>query len=291
MLISTATSLFAQEKDVSLPKDAPAPLKAPFDEPNARAAQEAWAKHLGKSSHLEKNSIGMDLVLIPPGQFTMGSPASEKDRGGNEGEVDVTLTKAFYLGREEVTQGQWRTVMGTTPWKAKKLSENVKEGDNYPAVFVNWNDAQEFCKKLSEKENATYRLPTEAEWEFACRGGTTTRFCFGDDDAKLGEFAWFSENAWKAGELYPHEVGLTKPNPFELHDLHGNLREWCEDVYAEKLPGGTDPLVVAGGSERVWRGGGWSLKAAYCRSASRSKVSPSVRNYFFGFRVARSSGK
>jgi formylglycine-generating enzyme required for sulfatase activity len=108
----------------------------------------------------------------------------------------------------------------------------------------------------------------------------------------LAGFAWYSENAYKAGEQYAHEVGLTQPNPFELHDMHGNLREWCEDVYAEKLPGGKDPLVIAEGPNRVWRGGGWMLKAQYCRSAARSSAhQSSFRNPYFGFRVARNVGR
>jgi formylglycine-generating enzyme required for sulfatase activity len=238
---------------------------------------------------VEKNTVGMELVLIPPGKFMMGSPASEKDRRDNEEQVAVTLTKVFYIGKEEVTQGQWRTVMGTTPGKGK---EHVGNGDNFPVTYVNWDDAQEFCKKLSEKESAKYRLPTEAEWEYACRAGTTTRFCYGDDDAKLGEYAWYSKNAGGGAEQYAHEVGLTQPNPFELHDMHGNIREWCEDVYAEKLPGGTDPLVSTEGPARVYRGGGWSFQAKYSRSASRSYLSTAIpRNYHNGFRVVRNSGQ
>jgi formylglycine-generating enzyme required for sulfatase activity len=270
-------------------KDAPSPLTAPFDAAQAKAAQEAWAKHFGKSSPMEKSSIGVELMLIPPGKFTMGSPRSEKDRSRDEDQVDVTLTKPFYLGKTEVTQMQWVRVMGTTPWLE---DDDAREGDNYPATGVSWNDAQAFCKRLSEKENRAYRLPTEAEWEYACRGGTTTRFSFGDDETKLAEYAWYFENAWDIGERFAHEVGLKKnPNPFGLHDMHGNVYEWCQDVYVDKLPGGTDPVVAIGGARRVRRGGEWGSLAAFCRSAFRSGFRPTYRDYDLGFRVARSSEK
>ena len=169
-------------------------------------------------------------MLIPPGKFRMGSPPEEKDREKSEDQVDVTIAKSFYLGTTEVTQGQWRTVMVTTPWKGRK--GDVREGKDYPATFVSWYDAQEFCKKLGEMENAAYRLPTEAEWEYACRGGTTTRFSFGEDERTLGDYAWwgsFIDDGNTKDEFYAHEVGRKKPNPFGLYDMHGNVFEWCED--------------------------------------------------------------
>jgi formylglycine-generating enzyme required for sulfatase activity len=274
-----------------LPTDADLPLTAPFDAAQAKAAQEAWAKSLGKSSPVEKNSIGMELVLIPPGRFRMGSPKSEEDRHVNEDQVDVTLTKAFYLGKTEVTQGEWEAVMGTTPWKGK---ENIREGKNYPASFVNWDDATEFCRKLSLKDGVAYRLPTEAEWEYACRGGTTTRYSFGDDESRLGDFAWFEDNSGGNREQYPHAVARKKPNPFGLSDMHGNVYEWCEDAYDDyKLPGGTDPVVSKKDSWRIFRGGGWESSENRLRSADRgyTHIPPETRIYALGFRVARSSGQ
>jgi formylglycine-generating enzyme required for sulfatase activity len=267
--------------------DAPSPLTAPFDAVQAKAAQDAWAKSLGRASQIEKNSIGMELVLIPPGKFQMGSPASEKDRSAYEEQVDVMLTKAYYIGKTEVTQGQWRAAMGTTPWQSR---DSVREGDNFAATFVSWMDAQEFCKKLSEKENAAYRLPSEAEWEYACRGGSTTRFAFGDDDSRLGEFAWHGKNSWDAGERYAHEVGRKQPNSFGLYDMHGNVWEMCDDVKVDELPGGTDPLVTRGGSSRVARGGCWFRSSYFCRTAIRFSASPSRGHDNEGFRVARSPG-
>ncbi len=191
-------------------EDAPLPLTAPFDAEKAKAAQETWAKHLGRASPLEKNSIGMELVLIPSGKFTMGSPLSEKGREKNENQVEVTLTKAFYLGKTEVTQSQWQAVMGPASWRG----EEYTRGDNYAETYVSWEDAQAYCKKLSEKEKRVYRLPTEAEWEYACRGGAMTRFGFGDNDSLLGEFAWYDERMpWTPVESTPTKWGDKNPNP------------------------------------------------------------------------------
>lgn len=287
-----ATVLISAVTDSSRAEDAPSLLTAPFDAEHAKAAQEAWAKSLGKSSSVEKNSIGMDLVLIPPGQFTMGSPPEEKNRTVYENQVEVTLSKVFYLGKLEITQGQWQTVMGTTPWKGEN---EVRDGDTFPATYVSWIDAKAFCKKLSDKEKAAYRLPTEAEWEFACRAGTTTRFSFGDDDGKLSEYAWWGGkygDSDSKGELYAHEVGKKKSNPFGLLDMHGNVYEWCEDEFAAKLPGGTDPLVSEGGAIplRRTRGGCWGSHPMSCRSAARNSYQPTSRYSILSFRIVRSFG-
>jgi formylglycine-generating enzyme required for sulfatase activity len=304
LLISIATiSSRADDKNDQLPKSAPSPLAAPFDAAQAKASQQAWAKSLGQASPVAKNSLGMELVLIPPGKFRMGSPDSEQGRSADEAQVDVTLTKSYYLGKTEVTQGQWRAVMGTTPWKGQDF---MKDGADYPATHVTWDDAQAFCKKLSEKENAKYRLPTEAEWEYACRAGQTARFSFGDDASVLSDCAWWGGldgdgNAKR--EPYAHEVGRKLANAFGLHDMHGNVREWVEDAVTispigstGKLPGGTDPLVSNGGpvattipgSSRIHRGGDWCHPAAFSRSARRSATWPETWYGIIGFRVARS---
>ena len=147
------------------------------------------------------NSIGMELIEIPAGKFTMGSPEDEKDHQEDfEAQVRVTLTKPFRLGKTEVTQGQWKSVMGTEPWDGQNF---VQADKDCPATFVSWDDATEFCEKLTAierkagklKADEEYRLPTEAEWEYACRAGTTTAFSFGDDESQLGEYAWFDGNA------------------------------------------------------------------------------------------------
>ena len=236
-------------------------------------------------------AIEMELVEIPAGKFTMGSPEDEKDHQDNEAQVSVTLTKPFGLGKTEVTQGQWKSVMGSEPWNGQG---NVKADKDCPAKYVSWDDATKFCRKLTEierksgklKADEEYRLPTEAEWEYACRAGTTTAYSFGDDEKQLGEYAWFDGNT--GGERYAHKVGLKKPNPWGLHDMHGDVWEWCSDWYGEKLSGGTDPVGPKHGSYRVFRGGGWWGSPGRCRSASRSGFVPSDRHYGLGFRVARS---
>jgi len=229
------------------------------------------------------NTIGMKLVLIPAGTFTMGSPASEKGRSDDENQHQVTLTKPFYMGRTEVTQGQWKKVMGTEPWKG---TEYVREGDDYPAVYVSWDDAVEFCKKLSAMEGTGYRLPTEAEWEYACRGGTKTAFSFGNDEADLGKYAWYDGNAWKVKEKYSHRVAQKLANPFGLHDLHGNNYEWCRDWYGD-YPSAplTDPRGPDAGSSRVLRGGSCYSEPSFHRSANRSSRTPEFRCHFYGFRL------
>jgi sulfatase modifying factor 1 len=261
------------------------PLVWPFGEAAAKAGQMAWAKSLGKAV-VEKNGIGMELVVIPPGTYTMGSPASEKDRHeSDESQVSVTLTRAFQMSRTEVTQGQWKAVMGTEPWKGMDF---VKEGDDYPATYVSWADAVAFCEKLSSREGVTYRLPREAEWEWACRAGTKTAWSFGDSAGELGRYGWFEGNADKVKEEYAHRVGQKLANGFGLSDMHGNVWEWCGDWYGDKLAGESNPVGASSGSVRVFRGGSWSLTPADCRSALRNGSVPSARSNYLGFRLVLS---
>ena len=238
---------------------------------------------------LMTNSVGMEFISIPAGSFTMGSPETEEDRSDDEKQVPVTITRAFELGKTVVTQKQWAEVMGTDPWNWEDLKET---GDNYPAVFVSWLDASLFCEhltlyereagRLSEKQ--TYRLPTEAEWEYACRAGTTTAYSYGDDESKLGDYAWYDKNS--KGNL--HEVATKKPNPWGLFDMHGNVWEWCEDWHEDSLSGGDDPKGPSAGSTRVVRGGSWCDYESRCRSAVRYySFYPACRRYNYGFRIVR----
>ncbi len=228
----------------------------------------------------------IDLVEIPAGSFTLGSPKNEPDRRDNEHQVAVRITKPFAIGRTTVTQGQWREVMGTEPWRSGGLDKD-QCGDDFPAVFVSWDDAVLFCQTLTGLERETgrltasqsYRLPTKAEWEYACRAGTTTTYSFGDNPEQLGEYGWFR------GSLELHPVAWKKPNPWGLFDMHGNVWEWCSDWNGKELAGGDDPQGPAAGSYRVVRGGGFSDGALYCRSASWHIYKPWDRGVSLGFRV------
>ena len=250
-----------------------------------------------KAGNVVTNSIGMKLVHIPAGSFMMGSSGSAaelaKEYGTKEEDFrdglpqhQVRISEGFWMGQTEITQGQYKSVMDAQPWSGQ---EYVQEDPNNPAVYVSWDNAVEFCRKLSQKEGKTYRLPTETEWEYACRAGTTTRFSFGDSDSSLGDYAWFGGNT--LGQQYAHPAGQKKPNPWYLYDMHGNVFEWCQDWYAddyysespESNPQGPDP-----GSYRVIRGGSWFNSAEYCRSAFRFGFTPSYRYFILGFRVARS---
>ncbi len=256
--------------------------------PKAPATPKKPAK--AKAPKPEANSIGMKLVPIPAGSFTMGSPTSEKDRGTDEGQVRVTITRPFLIGRTVVTKAQWKTVMRSEPWKGQRC---VAAGDDAPAVYVDWHDAVAFCRKLTALERAAgwlekgehYRLPTEAEWEYACRAGTSTPWSFGSDARRLGDHAWYYGNTDARREQYAHRVGRKKPNAWGLCDMHGNVYEWCSDWYKPALAGGEDPQGPASAATKVLRGGGWGYDPARCRSADRNKNDPSFTDFSGGFRV------
>ena len=240
------------------------------------------------------NELKMKLVWIPPGEFNMGSPKNEKDRAPDEDQVQVTLTRGFWLGQHEVTQADWRRVMQTTPWSGAAYAN---QGDDYAATYVSWDDAIKFSEKFTAQERATgrlpagwhYTLPTEAQWEYACRTGTTTRCSFGNDEADLNDYAWWGGLVGDGNakdEQYAHKVGQRKANRWGLNDMHGNVSEWCRDWSDIKLTGGTDPQGPPEGSARVYRGGNWADDAKFCRSAFRYLDDPANRGGALGFRLA-----
>ncbi|WP_094226984.1 formylglycine-generating enzyme family protein [Methanolobus psychrotolerans] len=219
------------------------------------------------------NSIGMEFVLIPAGKFMMGSKQDVTARPVHE----VTISKAFYLGKYPVTQREWMSIMGSNP-------SFFKGHYNHPVEQVSWNDAQEFVNKLNAKEGTDkYRLPSEAEWEFACRAGTTTKYSFGDNESDLDEYGWCSGKT-------THPVGQKKPNPWGLYDMNGNVWEWCEDKWHSSFEGSPvdgSAWKYSTTSLRVDRGGCWSSLSRYCRSALRSANIASDRMGFTGFRLLR----
>jgi formylglycine-generating enzyme required for sulfatase activity len=237
----------------------------------------------------------MKLVSIPAGEFMMGSNKSAAEiaklidsKKTPERELlphAVRLSRGFYMSTTEVTQDQFMKAMGTTPWKGFRFA---KENPNHAASFISWEDATEYCRRLSKKEGRKYRLPTEAEWEYACRGGTDTVYNIGDEAVGLENYAWFRESAKNIGENYPHKVGQKRVNGFGLHDMLGNVFEWCSDWhgmdYQPQSPS-IDPKGPASGTEHIMRGGSWSSFSPSCRSAYRVKTKAASRAHYNGFRL------
>jgi formylglycine-generating enzyme required for sulfatase activity len=221
------------------------------------------------------NSIEIKLVLIPNGTFMMGSPIEEEGRYDNEVQHKVTISRDYYLGVTEVTQGQYEKVMGTNPSKFQKQVILNKDSSMYPVEKVSWEDAVSFCKRLSELPDEktagrVYRLPTEAEWEYACRAESETAFHFGGSSKLSDDFAWFGNS-----NKQTHPVGQKKPNAWGLYDMHGNAAEWVIDGYANYMP---QEAVVNAAKDwartdkpdpRAVRGGSWEFPAAECRSSAR----------------------
>lgn len=228
------------------------------------------------------NSLGMKFAWIPPGTFTMGSSKDEKDRGDNEFPHEVTLTKGFYMGVYAVTQEEWSQFMLTnySEFKGRK---------NLPVDNVSWEDCQEFIKRLREKDKRPYRLPTEAEWEYACRVGTTTPFHFGEtittEQANFdGEAVAGSAKGEFRGQTMP--VGTFPANAWGLHEMHGNVWQWCHDWYGDyPKKSVVDPQGADAGRIRVLRGGAWDSDRFGCRSAFRFAFNPSSRRSYFGLRL------
>ena len=220
------------------------------------------------------NSIGMKFTLIHAGEFYMGSEANDDEKPVHK----VKINNPFYLGTYPVTQREWKAVMGDN-----KNPSHFK-GDDLPVELVSWVEVQKFIKKLNEKEGTDkYRLPSEAEWEYACRAGTTTRYSFGDSESELDDYAWYDENS--DDEMHP--VGQKKPNPWGLYDMHGNVEEWVQDKWHDSYDGApTDGSSwERAGAFRVIRGGSWDFIAWSCRSANRARYVPRHRDNYLGFRL------
>ena len=261
------------------------------------------ANLIGSKAGDEREVAGVKLCWCPPGRFIMGSPRDEPERRRGEDQVEVTLTKGFWTGKYEVTQGQWKRVVGKLPGE---LTVAGGEGDDLPVYNVNFAEAEEFCRRLTEQARAAgdlakgweFRLPTEAQWEYACRAGTTTATAFGDKlSSKQANFQGKPYNGAEVGPSLKRatKVGSYPANAWGLHDMHGNVVEWCRDWFHAKLPGGTDPdlysakstalLNRTGTLSRSRRGSAWTDNGWASRSAFRQRFEPERRYDHIGFRV------
>ena len=272
----------------------------------ATFARPAWARQAsfrGRAAGEARKVDAIDLCWCPPGRFVMGSPRSEPERRPGEDQVEVTLTRGFWMAKYETTQGLWQRVAGALPGP---LTKELPAGDDLPVGNVNFAETEDFCRRLTERgrqsgelpDDWEFRLPTEAQWEYACRAGTTTATSFGDQLSS--KQANFKGKPYNGGEPGPSlnraaPVGSYPANPWGLHDMHGNTFEWCRDWYHARLPGGTDPDLYAarataqrsehGDISRVRRGGCWSDEGWPCRSAFRVRFEPERRYDHIGFRV------
>jgi formylglycine-generating enzyme required for sulfatase activity len=233
--------------------------------------------------------VPLEMLWIPAGAFAMGSPDYEQDRSANEGpRHDVTFVSGFWMAKYELTKRQWLAVMGTLPWAGQPFIQVYPES---PAVYVSWNDAQDFVGAINVLTDKNFRLPAEAEWEYACRAGETARFYYGDDPsyAYLGNHAWWDGNANSAGQQYAHVVGLKEPNAWGLYDMAGNVWELCEDDWHGNYTGapayGYAWVDEPRGPNRVARGGSWVIQGAAARSATRSSNTLDYAHSSIGFRL------
>lgn len=241
------------------------PLRPPPSsaEPNRDVLPKPYIENL--------NGVSLEMIAVPGGSFQMGS----NNGSDNEKPAHQVTVSSFAMGKYEVTQSQWQAVMGNNPSSFK--------GDDLPVENVSWEEAQAFCRKLSQHTGQTYRLPTEAEWEYACRAGST-----GDYAGNFDAMAWYNKNSGSK----THVVGQKQPNAWGLYDMHGNVWEWCQDWYGSNYYSqspSTDPQGPSSGSLRVIRGGGWGIFAANCRSASRLRSAPDERAGHLGFRLLRTA--
>ena len=232
---------------------------------------------------LGKNAT-IRLVLIPAGKFMMGSPPNEKDRSNDESpQHQVRITKPFYMAVTPVTQKQWKAVMVQFPTASGKF---VQINDDNAMGMVSWADANDFCRRLSAKTRQSVKLPTEAQWEYACRAGSQTRFYYGDDPdaSQLSEYAWFDKNI--QDQQYPHAVAQKKPNAWGLYDMHGNVNQWCSDCLGPYPVGPvSDPTGPGSGTLHIFRGGSFMTSPILCRDAARNRNNATRRIIDNGLRI------
>ncbi len=288
LILASATLLFGCEHDA-------AGIRSSTDEPQTSHTREYFT---GTKAGEAREVGGMRLCWCPAGHFRMGSPPDEPERRADEAQVEVTLTKGFWMGKFEVTQGEWKRVMGAIPGALI-----AGKGDGFPVYWINFNEAEEFCRRLTRIARVSgelpaqweFRLPTEAQWEYACRAGTTTAFSFGDTltsrQANMGKPYDGTPDGTPGAAA--SKVGSYPANAWGLHDMHGNEFEWCRDWYHGTLPGGVDPDLREvqglpnrdGTYSRVRRGGAWTDEGRFCRSALRLRYEPPRRADHIGFRV------
>jgi formylglycine-generating enzyme len=275
---------------------------------SSRAAQQRRSSFAGVKAGETRDIAGIPFCWCPAGRFVMGSPPNEPERRPGEDQVIVTLTRGFWMAKYETTQGQWKAASGALPGE---LTPELPAGDAYPVGNVNFAEAESFCQRLTMRgrnagvlsQDWEIRLPTEAQWEYACRAGTTTATAFGDTlSSKQANFRGKPYNGAKPGPSLNRAavVGSYPANPWGLHDMHGNTFEWCRDWYQLTLPGGTDPDLYEakntatksehGGVSRVRRGGCWADDGWPCRSAFRLRFEPERRYDHIGFRVVAVAG-
>jgi formylglycine-generating enzyme required for sulfatase activity len=246
----------------------------------------------------ERRVCGIALCWCPPGTFLMGSPGTEVGRRVDEQQVEVTLTHGFWMGKYEVTQGEWCRVVGPLPGELL-----VGKGEDFPAYWISYVQAEEFCRKLTAEARVAdglppeweFRIPTEAQWEYACRAGTTTAFCFGDElSLAQANFGRWKKGMSESPDPSAEKVGTYAANAWGIHDMHGNEFEWCRDWYHQEREGGVDPDLSQvqgtpnrdGTYSRVRRGGAWTDEPWACRSACRIRFEPERSANHIGFRVA-----
>lgn len=292
--VETASEAMPEKLPEALPEETPEALPQPpvetlsevLPEPAVVRPSAAVAAAPRPALPPESRFSDASFVTVGPGTFIMGSPEHEPGRAGDETQHEVTLTRGFAIQATPVTQGQWKSVMGNNP------SRFLQGGQDCPVEGVSWNDCQEFIKKVNKTGKYSYRLPTEAEWEYACRAGASAAFFNGEiakkllsrRDPCLDAIGWYSGNSGKK----THPVAEKKPNAWGLFDMHGNVFEWCQDWYGKlSATPRTDPRGASLGPGCVVRGGSWSSNPQDCRSASRAYRAPNSRSDNVGFRLVR----